>query len=73
VFRETGAANLAIQALALLDHVDRLWFHLDVDILDPTLMPVGIPEPDGLSFDETLTFLSTSIRSKMYQSILLNK
>jgi arginase family enzyme len=36
-FRETGADNLAIQALALLDHGDQLWFHLDVDVLDPTL------------------------------------
>jgi len=32
VFRETGADNLAIQALSLLDHVDRLWFHLDVTV-----------------------------------------
>ena len=66
VFRETGADNLAIQALSLLDQVDRLWFHLDVDVLDPTLMPVCFPEPDGLSIDETLAFLSTSIRSKRF-------
>ncbi len=66
VFRETGADNLANQALSLLDHVDRLWFHLDVDVLDPTLMPVCFPEPDGLSIDETLVFLSTSIRSKRF-------
>jgi arginase len=66
VFRETGADNLAIQALSLLDHVDRLWFHLDVDVLDPTLMPVCFPEPDGLSIDETLAFLSTSMQSKRF-------
>ena len=66
VFRETGADNLAIQALSLLDHVDRLWFHLDVDVLDPNLMPVCFPEPDGLSIDETLVFLSTSMRSKRF-------
>jgi arginase len=69
VFRETGADSLAIQALSLLDHVDRLWFHLDVDVLDPTLMPVCFPEPDGLSIDETLTFLSTSIRSKRFMGM----
>ena len=69
VFRETGADNLAIQALSLLDHVDRLWFLLDVDVLDPTLMPVCFPEPDGLSVDETLTFLSTSIRSKRFMGM----
>ena len=66
VFRAAGADNLATQALSLLDHVDRLWFHLDVDVLDPALMPVCFPEPDGLSIDETLAFLSTSIRSKRF-------
>jgi len=69
VFRETSADNLANQALALLDHVDRLWFHLDVDVLDPTLMPVCFPEPDGLSVDETLAFLSTSMRSKRFMGM----
>ena len=69
VFRETGADNLAIQALSLLDHVDRLWFHFDVDVLDPTLMPVCFPEPDGLSIEETLVFLSTSIRSKRFMGM----
>ncbi len=63
VFRETGANNLAEEILSLLGHLDRLWFHLDVDVLDPTLMPVSFPEPNGLSIDETLAFLSTSIRS----------
>ena len=69
VFRETGVDSLAIQALSLLDHVDRLWFHLDVDVLDPTLMPVFFPEPDGLSIDETLAFLTTSIRSKRFMGM----
>ena len=69
VFRETGADKLAIQALSLLNHVDRLWFHLDVDVLDPTLMPVCFPEPDGLSIDETLAYLSTSIRSKRFMGM----
>ena len=68
-FRETGANSLAIEALSLLDHVDRLWFHLDVDVLDPTLMPVCFPEPDGLSIDETLAFLSTSIRSNRFMGM----
>ena len=59
VFRETGASNLANKALSLLEHMDRLWFHLDVDVLDPSLMPVSFPEPDGLSIDETLGTLGT--------------
>jgi len=69
VFRETSADNLAIQALSLLDHVDRLWLHFDVDVLDPALMPVCFPEPDGLNIEETLGFLSTSIRSKRFMGI----
>ena len=66
VFREFGADKLANQALSLLDHVDRLWFHLDVDVLDPTLMPVCFPEPNGLAIDETETFLTTCLRSKRF-------
>jgi arginase family enzyme len=32
-------------------------------------MPVCFPEPDGLSIEETLAFLSTSIRSKRFTGI----
>lgn len=63
-FRKTATAVLANQALARLRHLDRLWFHFDVDVLDPTIMPVLFPEPDGLGIDESLEFLSTAIRSK---------
>ena len=63
-FRKTGASILADQALALLGHLDLLWLHFDVDVLDPTIMPVSFPEPDGLSINATLEFLSTSIRSQ---------
>ena len=69
VFRKTGADNLAKKALSLLEHLDQLWFHLDVDVLDPTLMPVSFPEPDGLSVDETLAFLRTSIRSGRFMGM----
>jgi arginase len=34
-----------------------LWLHFDVDVLDPTLMPVMFPEPGGLTFEQTLEFL----------------
>ena len=64
VFQTTRAQVLANKALALFCHLDRLWFHLDVDVLDPTIMPVLFPEPNGLGIDETLEFLSTSIRSR---------
>jgi len=62
-FKATGAVNMANKALLPLCHLDRLWFNLDVDVLDPSLMPVYFPEPDGLSLDETLAFLSTSLQS----------
>ncbi|MGC9781248.1 MAG: arginase family protein [Candidatus Heimdallarchaeota archaeon] len=35
-----------------------IWLHLDVDVLDPKLMPVMFPESDGLSIDELREFLS---------------
>jgi len=69
VLRKTEPENLANRALALLKHLDRLWFHLDVDVLDPTIMPACFPEPDGLSIDEALSFLSTSIRSKKFMGM----
>jgi arginase len=35
-----------------------LWFHFDVDVLDPELMPVMFPEPEGLTFQETHEFIN---------------
>ncbi|NPE08911.1 MAG: arginase family protein [Asgard group archaeon] len=35
-----------------------VWLHLDVDVLDPKLMPVMFPESDGLSIEELQEFLS---------------
>jgi arginase len=34
-----------------------VWLHFDVDVLDPELMPVMFPEPEGLTFEETQEFL----------------
>jgi len=34
-----------------------LWLHFDVDVLDPTLVPVMFPESGGLTFEQTLEFL----------------
>ncbi len=36
-----------------------IWLHLDVDVLDPSVMPVCYPEPNGLSIDEVTQFLDT--------------
>jgi arginase len=40
-----------------------LWLHFDVDVLDPGLMPVVFPEPDGLTFAETQELMSRVIES----------
>ena len=34
-----------------------IWLHFDVDVIDPELMPVVFPEPDGLTFEEAQEFL----------------
>ncbi|NHJ46359.1 MAG: arginase family protein [Asgard group archaeon] len=34
-----------------------VWLHLDVDVLDPKIMPVMFPEPGGLSFEQLHEFL----------------
>jgi len=34
-----------------------VWLHFDVDVLDPELMPVMFPEPQGLTFEEAQEFL----------------
>lgn len=39
------------------------WLHLDVDVLDPSLMPVIYPAGAGLTFDETRTTLRVLIRT----------
>ena len=52
-------------ARAVLDRfarapLDGVWVHLDVDVLDSTIMPaVDSPQPDGLSFAELHELLST--------------
>jgi arginase len=33
-----------------------LWLHLDVDVLDPKVMPVMYPEPGGLTYDQVREF-----------------
>jgi arginase len=44
--------------------IDGFWIHLDVDVLDDAIMPaVGYRMPDGLSWEELETILSTAMRS----------
>ena len=51
--RARGPLGVATDALDRLAHCDSLWVHLDVDVLDPTLMPaVDSPDPGGLTYAE---------------------
>jgi arginase len=34
-----------------------VWLHFDVDVIDPPLMPVMFPEPDGLTVEKAAQFL----------------
>ncbi|MCB2148405.1 MAG: arginase family protein [Deltaproteobacteria bacterium] len=55
---ERGIKSVVEEGLA---HFTRrelpLWLHFDVDVIDPSLMPVMFPESGGLSFEETHEFL----------------
>jgi arginase len=59
--REAGAAATAetILRTAAADPLDGYWLHLDVDILDPGVMPaVDSPDPGGLSPGELTELLA---------------
>jgi arginase len=55
-----GATEVAAEAAGYLaDHCDWIVCHLDVDSIDPTLMPtVNFPEPGGLSLEEVKAVVS---------------
>jgi arginase len=58
--RREGLAAVVGARLELLraSGIDGLWIHLDVDVLDPGLMPaVDCPEPGGLHADELVQVL----------------
>lgn len=54
---EEGASKIASQAAAYLsDHSDWITCHLDIDSIDPTIIPaVYYPEPGGLTLEEIKT------------------
>lgn len=55
---ERGIKSVVEEGLAhLTQRGIPLWLHFDVDVIDPTLMPVMFPESGGLSFEETHEFL----------------
>ncbi|MES9537084.1 arginase family protein [Actinomadura sp. NPDC000600] len=64
--REHGADSAAEGARAHLEAapIEGFWIHLDVDILDKSVMPaVDSPNPDGLSFEELTSVLRTLVAS----------
>ena len=67
--KQIGPDRLAQQELELLSHPKDLWFHLDVDVLDPEIMPVCFPEPGGLNHDETFLFLENCMTSGRFIGI----
>jgi arginase len=60
-----GRARAADEALRpLANRGGPAWVHLDVDVLDPSVMPaVVFPERDGLAVDDVETLLRTAFRT----------
>jgi len=53
------AGNQALYYLAPAD-IEGFWVHLDVDVLDSSVMPaVDSPEPNGIDFEDLTTLLRT--------------
>ena len=59
--KQIGPDRLARQELERLNRTKDLRFHLDVDVLDPNIMPARFLEPGGLNHDETFLFLESCI------------
>jgi arginase len=62
--RADGCAAAAEHAVgSMAPAVDRIWVHLDADVLDPSVMPaVDSPEPDGLQPAELVETLVPLLR-----------
>lgn len=62
--RASGCASAAERALgAMAPGVERIWVHLDADVLDPAVMPaVDSPEPGGLQPAELVETLVPLLR-----------
>jgi arginase len=55
---QTGIAHSAKEGLSKLASSKLpLWLHFDVDVIDPSLVPVLFPSSDGLTFEQTQDFL----------------
>jgi arginase len=57
--RSAGAARSAQWAREQLGHCAGFWLHVDVDVLDPAVMPaVDAPDPGGIAFAELEMLIS---------------
>jgi arginase len=61
--RARGPAAAARWCLEALSPRPALWLHLDVDVLDPSVMPVLFPEADGLTLEELGDLVGRLLRS----------
>ncbi|HMD78957.1 MAG TPA: arginase family protein [Nitrososphaerales archaeon] len=64
--RKKGAAEVARQAARLLeDRTDWIMCHLDLDVIDPRVIPaVNYPTPGGLTLAEAATMIRTLMGTK---------
>jgi arginase len=64
--RKTGAADVAEEAARhLSNRSDWIVCHLDVDIVDPEIIPsVNYPTPGGLTLEETTMIIRTLLRTE---------
>jgi arginase len=64
--RSRGSSEALATGLERLERsdLDGFWIHLDVDVLDPKIMPaVDSPDPGGLEHHELVTLLGTLLAS----------
>jgi arginase len=61
--RRRGPRAAARWCLETLSARAAVWLHLDVDVLDPSFMPVLFPEADGLTLGELGDLLGELLRS----------
>ena len=60
--RKDGVAKTGARISSFLSSFSQSYVTIDIDVLDPAFAPgVGNPEPDGISTDELLTLVSSSM------------